>query len=70
MKLVQVIQDYVDLKQAIGSRFHAEAVILKAFARSVGDLTMPEVTAEHVNAYLAGHHDLEGYCPIRRDRGR
>jgi integrase/recombinase XerD len=55
MKLVQIIQDYVDLKQAIGSRFHAEAVIFKAFARSVGDLTMPEVTAEHVNAYLAGH---------------
>jgi len=55
MNLAQVIQDYVDLKQAMGSRFHAEAVILKAFARSVGDLTMPEVTAEHVHAYLAGH---------------
>ena len=55
MKLAQVVQDYVDLKQAMGSRFHAEAVILKAFARSVGDFTMPEVTAEHVHAYLAGH---------------
>jgi integrase/recombinase XerD len=55
MKLAQVIRDYVDLKQAMGSRFHSEAVILKAFSRSVGDLPITEVTAEHVNAYLAGH---------------
>jgi integrase/recombinase XerD len=55
MKLTQVIRDYVDLKQAMGSRFHTEAVILKAFARSVGDLAITEVTAEHVHAYVAGH---------------
>jgi integrase/recombinase XerD len=55
MKLTQVIRDSVDLKQAMGSRFHTEAVILKAFARSVGDLAITEVTAEHVNAYVAGH---------------
>ena len=55
MKLTQVIRDYVDLKQAMGSRFHTEAAILKAFARSVGDLAIIEVTAEHVNAYVAGH---------------
>lgn len=55
MKLAHVIRDYVDLKQAMGSRFHSEAVILKAFSRSVGDIPMAEVTAEHVNAYLAGH---------------
>jgi integrase/recombinase XerD len=55
MKLTQVIRDYVDLKQAMGSRFHTEAVILKAFARSVGDLALTEVTTEHVHAYVAGH---------------
>ncbi len=55
MKLAQVIRDYVDLKQAMGSRFHSEVVILKAFSRSVGDLTITEVTAEQANAYLAGH---------------
>jgi integrase/recombinase XerD len=55
MTLTQVIRDYVDLKQAMGSRFHTEAVILKAFARSVGDLAITEVPAEHVNAYVAGH---------------
>ena len=55
MKLAQVIQSYVALKQAMGSRFHSEAVILKAFSRAVGDLAIAEVTAEHVAAYLAGH---------------
>ena len=55
MTLTQVIRDYVDLKQAMGSRFHTEAVILKAFARSVGDLAITEVTTEQVHAYVAGH---------------
>jgi len=36
MKLAQIIRDYVDLKQAMGSRFHSEAVILKAFSQGVG----------------------------------
>lgn len=30
MKLSQAIQEYVGLKQAMGSRFHAEAVILSS----------------------------------------
>lgn len=54
MTLAQVIRDYVVLKQAMGSRFHSEAVILKAFARSVGDITMADITAEHVHIYLDG----------------
>ena len=55
MKLAQVIQNYVDLKQAMGSRSHTEAVILKAFSRALGDRALAEVTAEHVATYLAGH---------------
>jgi integrase/recombinase XerD len=55
MQLAQIIRDYVDLKQAMGARFHAEAVILKAFSQGVGALPITEVTAEHVNASLAGH---------------
>jgi integrase/recombinase XerD len=55
MTLAHVIRDYVALKQAMGSRFHSEAVILRAFSRSVGDITMADITAEHVNAYLDGH---------------
>jgi integrase/recombinase XerD len=54
MQLTQVVRDYVDLKQAMGSRFHTEAIILKAFCRTVGAITIAEVTAEQVAAYLAG----------------
>jgi len=55
MTLAHVIRDYIALKQALGSRFHAEAVILKAFSRRLGDIPITGVTAEHVNAYLDGH---------------
>jgi integrase/recombinase XerD len=61
MNLPQVIQDYVGLKQAMGSRFHAEAVILKAFSRSIGDLPLTEVTAAHVDTYLAGHGPVTSF---------
>jgi integrase/recombinase XerD len=55
MKLAQVIRDYVDLKQAMGSRFHTEAILLKAVCQALGDILLTEVTVEHVDAYLAGH---------------
>jgi site-specific recombinase XerD len=61
MNLAQVIRDYIGLKQAMGSRFHAEAVILKAFSRSIGDLPITEVTAEHVHTYLAGHGPVTSF---------
>lgn len=54
MKLAQVIRDDVTLKQAMGSRFHSEAVILSAFSRSVGDITMADITVDQANAYLDG----------------
>ena len=49
MKLAQVVQEYVGLKQAMGSRFHAESVILKAFCRAMEDAALAEVTAEHLH---------------------
>lgn len=55
MKLAQVIQNYVELKQAMGSRFHAEAVILRAFSQAVGDIAISEVKTGQVEAYLAGN---------------
>jgi hypothetical protein len=55
MKCAQVIRDYMALKQAMGSRFHSEAVILRAFSRSVGDIAMTDITGEQVNAYLDGN---------------
>ena len=54
MKLSQVVQQYVDLKQAMGSRFHAESVILKAFCKAMKDVPLCEVKGERVMAYIAG----------------
>jgi site-specific recombinase XerD len=54
MKLSQVIQQYVDLKRAMGSRFHAESVILNAFCKALGDVQLSDVKAERVMSYIAG----------------
>jgi site-specific recombinase XerD len=54
MKLSQAVQEYVDLKQAMGSRFHTESVILRAFCKAMEDSSLAEVTAERVMSYIAG----------------
>jgi site-specific recombinase XerD len=54
MTLAQVVADYVTLKQALGMRFRTEARILTAFCRALGDVELPDVTPEAVQAYLAG----------------
>ncbi len=80
MKLSQVVQEYVGLKQAMGSRFHAESVILKAFCKAMEDAPLAEVTAERVMAYIAGtgcvtrfwhrkHEALRGFYRFAIARG-
>ena len=54
MKISQVAQEYVGLKQAMGSRFHTESVILNAFSKAMEDAPLVEVTAERVMAFIAG----------------
>lgn len=54
MTLAQIITQYVTLKQSMGARFHAEAVILKAFSKAVGDVAVADVEAGRVHAYIAG----------------
>jgi integrase/recombinase XerD len=48
----------VQHKQLMGSRFHTEAAILKAFCRTLGDIPLAEVAADRVQAYLAGRGPL------------
>jgi len=80
MKLSQVVQQYVDLKQAMGSRFHAESAILKAFCKAMEDVPLAEVKAERVMAYIAGtghvtrfwhrkHEALRGFYRFAMGRG-
>src|SRR6202051_3151541 len=54
MKLSQVVAGYVAHKQAMGMRFRTEARILQSFCRASGEVTMQEVTAGQVLAFLAG----------------
>ena len=54
MKLSALASQYVAYKQGMGMRFHTEARTLKSFCRIMGDITMAEITADRVHAYIAG----------------
>jgi site-specific recombinase XerD len=80
MKISQAVQEYVRLKQAMGSRFHAESVILKAFCKAMEDAPLAEITAERVIVYIAGtgpvtrfwhrkHEALRGFYHFAIGRG-
>jgi len=80
MKISQVAQEYVGLKQAMGSRFHTESVILNAFSKAMEDAPLVEVTAERVMAFIAGtgcvtrfwhrkHEALRGFYRFAIARG-
>jgi integrase/recombinase XerD len=54
MKLADAAAGYVAHKQSMGMRFRTEARTLRSFCRAVGDVTMQEVDADRVAAFLAG----------------
>src|SRR5271165_7682306 len=81
MKLSQVVAAYVTHRQAMGMRFHTEAHTLRSFCRASGDVTMQEITAEQLLAFLAGtgpvtpywerkHSALSGLLPRDSKVGR
>jgi len=80
MKLSTLITQYVDLKQSMGSRFHTESVILKAFLKAVGDIDVAQVDVEGVLNYISGtgpvtrfwhrkHEALRGFYRFAIGRG-
>jgi site-specific recombinase XerD len=80
MKLSVIITQYVGLKQSMGSRFHAESVILKAFLKAVGDIDVSQVEVEQVLNYISGtgpvtrfwhrkHETLRGFYRFAIGRG-
>jgi site-specific recombinase XerD len=52
MTLLDAITTYVDLKQAMGMRFHGAHMILQAFHRQAGDVDLAAVSSEVVAAFL------------------
>lgn len=61
MKLSQVAAAYVAHRQAMGMRFHTEARTLRSFCRASGDVTMQEITADQLLAFLAGTGPITRY---------
>jgi integrase len=61
MTLAQAVHDYIALKQSLGSRFHTEATILKAFCNTLGEVAIVDVEPHRVTRYLAGSGPLTLY---------
>ena len=80
MKLAQVVEDYVTLRRATGSRFKTAATILHAFCRATGHINVNEIRRETVQAFLNGsrgissswhlkHYTLAGLFRFALQRG-
>lgn len=80
MKISQVATQYITLKQSMGARFNSEAVILKAFCKTVGDCDIDNIKDDQVHKYLAGtgpitrfwhrkHDALKGFYNFAIGRG-
>ena len=80
MKLSALTAQYVAYKQSMGMRFHTEARTLQSFCRSMGDIGVAEITADRVQAYIAGagpvtrfwhrkHEVLRGFYRFAMARG-
>ena len=54
MTLSACINEYVRHRRSLGVQFHGEQVRLSAFAKSVGDVSLPDITSEAVRRYLDG----------------
>jgi site-specific recombinase XerD len=54
MKVAALVNTYVASKRSLGMRYRSQAASLNAFARSVGDTDIREVTADMALAFIAG----------------
>ena len=67
MKLAEAIAQYVELKQSMGARFHAEQVILNAFAKAMGDIGCEEVHPDRLYTYLSGSGPITRFFHRKHD---
>jgi integrase/recombinase XerD len=61
MKLRQVIEQYITLKQSLGFRFRTERRILKGFGKAMGKITIGQVSPMAVRTYLDGQGAVTPY---------
>src|SRR6516225_748025 len=80
MMLSALADQYVAHKRSMGMRFHTEARTLRSFCRTMGDIAVAEITADRVQAYIAGtdpvtrfwhrkHEVLRGFYRFAMARG-
>lgn len=68
MKLSQAAREYVEYKQALGMRFHTEAVMLQAFCRALGaETALADITEGQICAYLNGPGPLTRFRQRKRE---
>lgn len=61
MNLHNIIIDYVESKQSMGMRFNSEAVILKSFCKTLGNVDIEDVEYDSVTAYLVGRGPITSF---------
>jgi integrase/recombinase XerD len=54
MKLHKAVEQYIALKQSLGFRFQSQSVILAAFSKAMGKVSLGQVKPRAVRAYLDG----------------
>ena len=54
MTLHKAVEQYITAKRALGFRFHTESVILAAFSKAMGRVSLGQVRPRAVRAYLDG----------------
>ncbi len=60
MTTATIITSYIEHNRGLGKRFRNEAYILQAFARSVGDILLPEIEPAMISRFIdhQGNRDL------------
>lgn len=58
MTLHKATEQYITLKRSLGFRFHSESVILTAFSKAMGKVSLGQVKPRAVRAYLDGKGPL------------
>ena len=61
MKLDTVVTGYITFKQGIGMRFRADAGVLRAFCRAMGDVESNAVDPQAVEAFLKGNGKVTAF---------
>ena len=61
MKLVNIVDEYVAHKRALGMKFITEVRVLGAFCRYAGNISMDAITQDQVQRYLDGDRPVSSY---------